>query len=355
MSEVQKIKYCNPDWDMAKKRLEAFWEHEIIDRPCLQIYVDICEAEPIELCSYDKRWNNPDDFVRIEGEFIKHRKYLGEGYPSLYPNWEGISSMLGCKTEYDKNTIWARPAAETVLDLDLSGFVSDSEEIKRETEKLSKIAQICHNKYFLAMPPFGNSGDNLAKALGYDNLCYDLVDEPEKVIELDGIITQMWKKLYDVFRSAISQFMDGMSWWLPAWYPGRSTLIEFDLAALISNEMYNLFLPNLIERAEYVDKSIYHLDGPGALIHLDTILSQKEFDAVQWEPGAGGGSFLSWLPVMKKIQDAGKGLYVGFVGVEIDEALELLKELRPEGLIMPVHANSMDEAYRFLDKVGKMY
>lgn len=349
------LKYQNPDWDMAKKRLEAFWHHEIIDRPCLQVYVDTFDPEPMEACSYADRWLDPETFVRIESNGVKHRRYLGEGYPSFYPNWEGISAMLGCNAEFDKNTIWIRPIADSVLDLDFSGFSFDSDPVKKQIAKLSRIAEICSGQYFLAMPPFGNSGDNLAMALGYENLCFDLVDEPERVLELDDLITGMWKKLYDAFRAAITQHMDGMSWWLPAWHPGRSALIEFDFGALISPEMYKMFLPHLIERAEYVDNCIYHLDGPGALPHLDTILAQKEFDAVQWEPGAGGGTFLSWLPVMKRIQEAGKGLYVGFVGVETDEALQLLKELKPEGLIMPVHANSMDEANRFLDTVNKMF
>ena len=29
----------NEDWPSARQRLEAFWEHEIIDRPRLQVYV----------------------------------------------------------------------------------------------------------------------------------------------------------------------------------------------------------------------------------------------------------------------------------------------------------------------------
>ncbi len=347
--------YRNPDWEMSKKRMAAFWEHEIIDRPVLQIYIDEPNVEPDEMDAYgfEDRWTDPETFVRVERNSV--RKYLGEGYPSAYPNWASVPEMLGCEMQYAQNTIWSHPAANSILDLSAEKITIDSPVVTKKLDFLEKSAKLFGDDVFLGMPPFGNSGDDIAKVLGYQQICFDLYDEPEAVITLDKKITDFSIKCYDACYEAISKHMDGTSWWLPAWHPRKSVLIEFDLGGMISPEMYKLFLPHLIERAEHAERSIYHLDGPGALVHLDTILAQKEFDAVQWEPGTGGDSFSSYLPVMKRIQDAGKGLYVGLTGVEIDEALYLLSELKPEGLMMPIHTTSVDEAKRFLEKVEKMY
>jgi hypothetical protein len=101
-------------------------------------------------------------------------------------------------------------------------------------------------------------------------------------------------------------------------------------------------------RASEAEKTIFHLDGPDSLKHLDTILSLPWIDAVQALPGAGIPDMLLWLPVYKKIQAAGKSLYIGN-SVNEDEARVLLKELRPEGLMVPVHINSRDRAFKFAD------
>lgn len=345
----------NPDWDTAAKRLEAFWEHEIIDRPCLQVYCDEQEPALDVRCDYESRWNDPASFLRTEKDCLRYRTHLGEAFPAFYPNWEGLSIMAGAGVKYDDRTIWVKPEVESVTELDLSGLTIQAEESAAEIIRLEKMAELGRDECFIGFPPMGNSGDSLAKLVGYCNFCFDLADNPEEVIRADDIIEQYWEEAYDAFTGAVGKYMGGTCGWLPAWHPRRSALIEFDLGALISPEMYKMFLPNLLKRTAHAERSIYHLDGPDALKHLDTILAQKEFDAIQWEPGAGGGSFVSWLPLMKQIQDAGKCLYVGFVGVEVDEARELLKELRPEGLLMPVKAHSVEEGQKFLDEVTKMY
>ena len=50
----------------------------------------------------------------------------------------------------------------------------------------------------------------------------------------------------------------------------------------------------------------------------------------------------------------GKGLYVGSGDCGPDEAILLLKELRPEGLIIPVTARDKDEGRRLLERVQKL-
>jgi hypothetical protein len=107
-----------------------------------------------------------------------------------------------------------------------------------------------------------------------------------------------------------------------------------------------MFLPGLIEECKFYDRSIYHLDGPGALKHLDSILSIPKLNAVQWVPGAGNGGFERWIPVYQKIQAAGKGIQLATVSLK---NLELVFEtLRPEGVwfsgIEGVHDRETAEA-----------
>jgi hypothetical protein len=53
----------NEDWASARRRLEAFWEREIIDRPCLQVYVP-SRPETLEIdVEAERYWNDRDTWA----------------------------------------------------------------------------------------------------------------------------------------------------------------------------------------------------------------------------------------------------------------------------------------------------
>lgn len=350
----------NPDWENAQKRLEAFWHNEIIDRPCVQIYApapetDFAGLEPILDCDREALWNDPEIVLHnFRAEYMRTR-YLGEALPVLYPKWSGPELMLGSNVEYDINTIWIKHRVETILDVDMDRLSMDHPSVQNYLKKLSYCGKHVCGEAFIGMPGMGNPGDVLATVCGYGNLFIDLFENPEEVMAAEEKMLRFWKVMFDAVYNTTTQYIQGSCGWLPAWHPGRSSLIEFDMAAMISPEMFRMYLPYMLERAEYADHSIYHLDGPDALTHLDTILTQKEFDAIQWEPGVASENILDWIPVMQKIQSAGKGLYVAGPRYSPDAVLELLKQLKPEGLIVPVNVSSIEEGERLLEAVKKLY
>ncbi|MCG2770284.1 MAG: hypothetical protein L6435_18200 [Anaerolineae bacterium] len=349
------MKLLNENWEMARKRLEAFWEGKIIDRPCLQVFV-VDETADEKIDEEPQRyWTDPATFFRIERERYLRKRYLGEAFPLLYPLCGGIPAILGAKHVYSPDTIWREPCATTLEEIDLSVFSLHHPVVQQMSAMVRYCAEQGAGECFVGFPPMGNSGDSLAKLRGYADFCADLCDKPETVIALDAQVTQIWKTLYDLLYGIINEHLEGSTGWLPAWHPRRSALIGFDFGGMISPNHFRRFLPHLLERANHVEQAIYHLDGPGALIHLDTLLSLPEFDAIQWEPGAGSGDILSWLPVMHRIQDAGKGLYVGYHGYEPGEAMVLLEELRPEGLIIPVKVRNENEGRKFLQQVRERF
>jgi hypothetical protein len=99
----------------------------------------------------------------------------------------------------------------------------------------------------------------------------------------------------------------------------------------------------------WLDYSIYHLDGPGALRHLDALLAIPELNAVQWVCGEGRGPVGRWADVLRRIQDAGKNVQV-FLGTnEIDDVMRVL---RPEGVMLTTWASSVEEADGVIRKIS---
>ncbi len=140
--------------------------------------------------------------------------------------------------------------------------------------------------------------------------------------------------------------------WLPLFVPdGRNYIPSCDFSIMISNKMYReFFVPELVAEIDWLDRSIYHLDGPGALRHLDTLLDIKKLDAIQYVYGDGAAPASRWIHVYQKIQRAGKKMHISITPDELDVFMDSLK---PEGVMLSMSASSVEEADAILETVAK--
>jgi hypothetical protein len=98
-----------------------------------------------------------------------------------------------------------------------------------------------------------------------------------------------------------------------------------------------------------LDNSIFHLDGPGAIKHLDSLLDVPELNAIQWVYGAGNGpgSKAEWIELYKRVQHKNKGLMISCVNVE--DALDVARNIDPKGVFFFVSTEyEKQEAADFL-------
>jgi hypothetical protein len=118
------------------------------------------------------------------------------------------------------------------------------------------------------------------------------------------------------------------------WSELPATDLQSDFSCLISKNMFDeYFLPFIAEQTEMVPRTIYHLDGPGAVRHLDSLLALPHLDGIQWIPGAGAKPAVEWIPLLQRIQQAGKLVYVYCDKTHVQK---LVEELDPEGLMLVV-------------------
>ena len=118
---------------------------------------------------------------------------------------------------------------------------------------------------------------------------------------------------------------------------------------MISNEMFRAFcLPHLLDQMEAMDCPFYHLDGVGALNHLDTLLEIDTLQVIQWVPGAGKERLDQWYEVIRRILAASKSVQV--YG-EADEVDGLVAKVGARGLLITVSA-SREEAEGLMERYG---
>ena len=97
----------------------------------------------------------------------------------------------------------------------------------------------------------------------------------------------------------------------------------------------------LLAELDWLPASMYHLDGPGALRHLDRLLQMDKLKGVQWVYGAGQPSARYWLDVLKKIQAAGKNIQV----------LGDAENMKKEEIIIDAEAEEVVESADIEDEV----
>jgi len=118
--------------------------------------------------------------------------------------------------------------------------------------------------------------------------------------------------------------------------------------------MFNRFvLPSLTEQVEYLDYSLYHLDGTTCLQHLDTLLSIEKLQAIEWTPQAGleSGTDPRWWPLYRKILEAGKSVQI--LVSRADGVEPLLKEIGTDGVYL-LNEGPTSDVYRMMDVVARL-
>ncbi|MBU2495452.1 MAG: hypothetical protein KJ935_02980 [Candidatus Omnitrophica bacterium] len=124
---------------------------------------------------------------------------------------------------------------------------------------------------------------------------------------------------------------------------------QCDFGFSIGKKHFDEFaLPYLKKEIERLDAVEYHLDGPGNIVHAESICSIAKIGVIQWVPGAGDQENKDWTWLYEKINALGKGLWLGASSPE--DAVRLWKKYANSGrMILSVHAETRAEALRYLD------
>ncbi len=163
------------------------------------------------------------------------------------------------------------------------------------------------NRVVVGHTDLGGNLDILASLRGTQQLLLDLYDAPDDVERLLGQITPLWLRYYDEFRRLVTATNRGTAGWSPLWMPGSGYMLQSDFSYMISPRMFErLVLPDLTACCDALDYAFYHLDGKGEIKHLDMLLSIERLRGIQWIPGDGAPPPEEWLPLLKRIRDAGK-------------------------------------------------
>ncbi|MCR4622436.1 MAG: hypothetical protein K5663_10195 [Clostridiales bacterium] len=325
-----------PDYEQVKRRYMAFWEREIADRPPVCVTLPKAVAKPFKGKAYaciDEKWLDVDARIDETAAALESTDFLYDSLPIAWPNLgpEIFSAWCGCPYGFAQTTAWSRPAisdwekdfANTRLDMNHPLF-------KKMAEYTEKLIERGRGRFIVGLTDFHPGGDHIAALRGGQQLAVDLLENPEWVKKALSRAEGEYYAAYGVFYRMIHEAGMPTTSWTPLINDGTYYIPSNDFSCMVSREMFNeFFLPGIRRECAFYERSIYHLDGQGALRHLDALLEIPELDAVQWVCGAGNEGYHRWVDVYRRIQAAHKGIQMM---CDIKELDLIFETLRPEGV-----------------------
>ena len=347
-----------PDWERRLARQDAFWSREILDRPVVMMACPkqpSAHARPPERAhaSLRGRWMDGEYHASRALASVMGTEYLGDALPMAWPNLgpEVFSAFFGCQMEYGESTSWSIPILHDWAEAGELRFSEDNEYFRKLEEMTDAYLAAGQGRFYTGITDLHPGGDAIAAFRDPLNLNMDMLDSPEAVKRLLETVNAAYFRVYDHFCDKLLKAGQAVTSWPGIVSTRRWYVPSNDFSCMISKEMFDdVFLPGIAAECRHMEASLYHLDGPGALRHLDSLLEIKELNAIQWVYGSGNGRATDWLHVHRRCQAAGKGLQIG---VQPDELDTLMENLRPEGVWLSVSIKDREEGEAVLRKVSR--
>lgn len=260
-----------------------------------------------------------------------------------------LALFIGCEPGFSPQTVWFEPCWMEVEEpeaLPPLTFDPGNRWWQLTEETLRACAGLGRGLYYTGCPDLVENVDILSALREPQRLMMDMVERPEWVEQKVREITQVWfeayGRIYDIIKQDDGSAMFGA---FRVWGPGKTAKVQCDASAMFSPAMFERFVvPELTVQCEWLDFSMYHLDGTQAMGHLDALLAIEPLDAIEWTPQAGiePGGHPRWYPLYRRILEAGKSVQV--VGVTAGEIAPLLHAIGTQGVYLMPWLRSMEDA-----------
>ncbi|OHB57624.1 MAG: hypothetical protein A2Y12_17940 [Planctomycetes bacterium GWF2_42_9] len=348
-----------PDLNDAQDAFNHFWAREKWKRPLLCAAVPKAGSKPLP---YDfdpmplryKRaiegdWSTQFDCLN---KWFQNTTFMAEAIPFFAPDFgpDQFAAFLGTQfyfSDSSQETNWVYPVLQNSSEYQIE-FDVTNQTWQSVLEYTQRLAEFADGKFLVGVCDFHSNIDALSALRTPERLCMDFYDHPELVANAMISIRTIYNSIYDeLYFAGINNNGKGTIGWAPFWCAGKFATIQSDFICMVSPEIARRFiLPAIEAEAEFLDHSVFHLDGPGALRHLDNILAIKNIDVIQWVPGTGQKRMWEWLEILKKCREAGKGLHI--YDIRPEEVKALHSELGPSGILYEIICSDASEVVELI-------
>jgi len=300
-----------PDFERVRRRWARFWRGEGT-RPLLWAVRPKWGGQPVARPGcYQCAFGDVEPVIEQAIQWAATHDFLDGAIPGYQVTFgpDHFAALLGAdlrSAEGSSATNWIQPFVESWHDVEIR-FQPEGRWWQRTAEVIARFRRRCDGRLIIYGTHLQGGLDCLVALRGAQRLLTDLLDVPEKVLRA---LRQVDRALDEV-RAALAEALDVPTYGslnrFGMYNRGMIDVPQCDASCMIGTEMFERFaLPSLAHEVGGLDASIYHLDGPGAIRHLEAVCSLKKLDMVQWMPGAGQDD-RDWSDLRRRIDELGKG------------------------------------------------
>ena len=286
---------------------------------------------------------------------LARRSYPLDCLPLVHTGQLGpgaLATFLGSEPVMEPGTVWYKPCISDPDTAPPLRFDPRNRWWRMTEEQLRALTAKAAGKYLIGCPDLVENIDVLASLRAAQMLLMDMIERPawveQKVWEINAAWFEAYQRIYDIVKLS-----DGSSCYdaFNIWGPGKVAKLQCDASAMFSAAMFKQFVvPALTKQCEWLDHSLFHLDGHQCICHLDHLLAIEALDVIEWtpDPQVPAGGSPEWYDLYRRILAAGKSVQA--VGVTHAEIGPLLDAVGPNGMYIMTEIRTPADA----DKVAKI-
>lgn len=336
------------EWQRIEQAWTAWWAGDL-DRPLVTVQcldpgakAALDDTAPYFASSLPLSMPAEEVIGRYQAK-LEALHYYGDAFPHWWPDFGPgiIAGFLGTQVRPRADTVWFEPALRgSIRDLRLQ-YDPDNLWLRRLRILTQEAVSRWGKGVAVGHTDLGGNLDILASLVTTSQLLTDLHDAPEDVERLVGAITHLWIQYYDQFYDLVKPNGRGTINWAHVWSPGRTYMLQCDFAFMISPQMFERFvLPDLQMCCAALDHPFFHFhfDSFRQEPQLEILLAMEQLRGIQWAFVEGWQDPSKYLPVLKRIRDAGKLCQPW--GVTPSAALTIVRELGGRGFLLTFDEDS---------------
>lgn len=346
-----------PGFDMAMQRVYAWFDRAIIDRAPVRFMAHNAFVEAAQAAypsaNVKDRWFDAEFQVDTFEKSLEGKTFQGETFPVFWPNLgpEIYAAFYGSMLEYGEVTSWSVPLVRDWDDIDRLTLNLQNDYARKLDELTTLALERCPGQFMVGYTDLHPGIDCVAAWRDPQQLCFDMLENPDRVKRLAEIAIQDFETIYDHYDNMVKAHRQLSVSWMGIPSFGRMHIPSCDFSSLISPQMFEEFcLPILQREVKTMSHNVFHVDGRGVARHLDMILSVPEVHAIQWVQGVGDDyPIMQWVPFIKQIQQRAP-LVIDLDKADLDD---FMAAVEPEGIFLWLAVDDEEEQRDILKRVER--
>ena len=285
---AQSLEFC-PEFPRIAARHEAWWRCEIDGPPLVLASAGLPPAAPGGKCL--DLLVQPEKWMAARLAQLRQTHLVGDALPSIRVDYGPVclGMLMGAPVEFVSNSTWTHSFIRDDWSNAPDWQIHPDNPWWQLLPRLLRLnAENARGRYLVMTPSLGGTADVLLNTRGADQLCLDLVDQPEKIAPAVEKIFNTWRQAYQAIWKTTMDLGVGTINWVGLWSDRPYHVLECDFNYMIGPRPFrDHFLPEITRQAAAVGRSIFHLDGPGAARHIQSLLDTPRSPPSNTSPAPG--------------------------------------------------------------------